>query len=85
VAFVTQDEGVLIADFDATGPYDGKVVSLGPVADCWVDWAPSGDALFGGAPGGCNGVVVIPLADPGAATTIPGSTSGIASWQPDAE
>jgi Tol biopolymer transport system component len=82
IAFLTQDEGVVIADFDPTEPYDGRVVSLGPVADCWVDWAPTGDALYGGAPGGCNGVVVIPLADPGAATTIPGSTAGVASWQP---
>ena len=82
LAILTRDEGVIIADYDATEPYDGHLRRLGRVAACWVDWAPDGTALYGGSPDGCNGVVVIPLSDPGAATTVPGSTSGVASWQP---
>ena len=82
LAFLSRDEGVVVADYDGTDPYDGHVRILGHVADCWIDWAPGGDALFGGSPDGCNGVVVIPVGNPGAAFTVPGSMAGIASWQP---
>jgi hypothetical protein len=78
---LSRDEGVIVADYDSTEPYDGNLRRLGPVAACWVDWAPSGTALYGGSPDGCDGVVVIPLADPGAGFTLPGSTDGVASWQ----
>ena len=81
LVILTRDEGVIVADYDSTEPYDGQLRRLGPVAACWVDWAPSGTALYGGSPDGCDGVVVIPLADPGAAFTLPGSTTGVASWQ----
>jgi len=82
LAFLSADDGVIVADDDPTAPYDGELHRLGPVADCWVDWSPDGTALFGGSPGGCASVVVIPLADPTAATTLPGSGVGVASWQP---
>ena len=81
LVILTRDEGVIVADYDSTEPYDGHLRRLGPVAACWVDWAPSGTALYGGSPDGCDGVVVIPLADPGAASTLIGSTAGVASWQ----
>jgi dipeptidyl aminopeptidase/acylaminoacyl peptidase len=81
LVILTRDEGVIVADYDGTEPYDGQLRRLGAVAACWVDWAPSGDALYGGSPDGCNGVVVIPLADPGAAFALPGSTAGVATWQ----
>jgi hypothetical protein len=82
LAFVTRDDGVIVADYDSTEPYDGRVRRLGPVAACWVDWVPDGTSLYGGTPDGCNGVVEVPLADPSMATTVPGSTTGFASWQP---
>ena len=85
LAILTRDEGVILADYDSTNIYEGELRRLGPVAACWVDWAPSRDALYGGSPDGCNGVVVIPLADPASAFTIPRSTAGIASWQPGAK
>ena len=81
LVILTRDEGVIVADYDSSEPYDGQLRRLGPVAACWVDWAPSGTALYGGSPDGCDGVVIIPLADPGAAYTLPGSTAGVASWQ----
>ena len=93
VVVLTQNEGVLVAD--DTGRlasdinrwddgYIGQVRSLGPVAACWVDWAPDGKSLYGGSPDGCDGVVVIPLSNPDAAIRVPGSTAGVASWQPPA-
>ncbi len=82
LVFLTRDEGVIIADYDGTEPYNGGLRRLGPVAACWVDWSPDGNSLYGGSPDGCNGVVVIPLANPAAATRVPGSTAGIANWQP---
>ena len=81
LVILTRDEGVIVVDHDTTEPYGGQVRRLGPVAGCWVDWAPSGTALYGGSPDGCNSVVVIPLADPDAAFTVPGSTGGVATWQ----
>jgi hypothetical protein len=82
LVILTRNEGVIVADYDSTEPYNGQLRRLGPVAACWVDWAPGGTALYGGSPNGCNGVVVIPLSNPSAFTTVPGSTSGVASWQP---
>ncbi len=79
---LSRDDGVKIADYDPTGPYTDHVRTLGPVASCWVDWAPDGASLYGGSPDGCNGVVVIPIANPSGATNVPGSTLGVASWQP---
>jgi len=93
VVVLTQSEGVIVAedagrlkgapDFYNNG-YDGQLRSLGHVAACWVDWAPDGTSLYGGSPDGCEGVVVIPLSNPGAAVRVPGSTAGVASWQPPA-
>jgi Tol biopolymer transport system component len=80
LAMLTATDGVLLAQDDKTTPYDGQIRHLGPVADCWVDWSPDGTALYGGSPGGCNSVVVIPLDDPAAAATL--QMSGMTSWQP---
>jgi len=82
---VAEDAGRLkgAPDFYNNG-YDGQLRSLGHVAACWVDWAPDGTSLYGGSPDGCEGVVVIPLSNPGAAVRVPGSTAGVASWQPPA-
>lgn len=82
LAILTATDGVIVADDDDTSPYDGSLRRLGSVADCWVDWSPDGTALYGGSPGGCDHVVVIPLSEPGAAVTLPASGSGVASWQP---
>ncbi len=82
LAFLTATDGVIVADDDETSPYNGHLRHLGPVADCWVDWSPDGSALYGGSPGDCGRVVVIPLAEPAAATTLPMSASGMGSWQP---
>ena len=93
VVVLTQSEGVLVAGDTGrlandnnrwNDDYTGQVRSLGPVAACWVDWAPDGTSLYGGSPDGCEGVVVIPLSNPGAAVQVPGSTAGVASWQPPA-
>jgi hypothetical protein len=93
VVVLTQSEGVLVANDAGRFPgdldryneaYVGQVRSLGPVAACWVDWAPDGTSLYGGSPDDCEGVVVIPLSNPGAAIRVPGSTAGVASWQPPA-
>ena len=93
VVVLTQSEGVLVADDTGRlasdinrwdNVYLGQVRSLGPVAACWVDWAPDGTSLYGGSPDGCEGVVVIPLSNPDAAIRVPGSTAGVASWQPPA-
>jgi Tol biopolymer transport system component len=83
VAMLTATEGVVVAGASETdGDYDGHILRLGSVAECWINWSPDGTALYGGAPDGCHGVVVIPLQEPGAAESIPGSTTGTASWQP---
>jgi hypothetical protein len=81
LAILTADNGLIVADYDQTGPeYEGEVRQLGPLVDCWVDWSPDGTALYGGSPDDCTATVVIPLADPQAAVTLP--MSGVASWQP---
>jgi hypothetical protein len=81
LAFLTPDDGLVVADYDPDSPgYDGQLRRLGPVVDCWVGWSPDGTALYGGSPDGCTSVVVIPLADPDSAVSLP--MSGIASWQP---
>jgi hypothetical protein len=82
LAILTATDGVIVADNDNTSPYDGSLRRLGDVAACWVDWSPDSTALYGGSPGGCDHVVVIPLADPSAAVALPESGSGVASWQP---
>jgi Tol biopolymer transport system component len=81
LAILTAADGLVVADYDPTSPdYEGELRRLGPAADCWIDWSPDGTALYGGSPDGCENVVVIPLADPEAAVTLP--MSGVASWQP---
>jgi WD40 repeat protein len=92
LAIMTATDGVIVADSvtssDVLDPtrngngYQGELHRLGPVADCWVDWSPDGTALYGGSPDGCRSVVVIPLSNPSAAYELPGSTGGVASWQP---
>jgi dipeptidyl aminopeptidase/acylaminoacyl peptidase len=82
LAILTATDGVVVADDDDTSPYSGSLRQLGDVADCWVDWSPDSTALYGGSPGGCDHVVVIPLSDPSAAVALPASGSGVASWQP---
>ena len=82
LAILTAADGVIVADDDDTTPYDGALRRLGDVAECWVDWSPDSSALYGGSPGGCDHVVVIPLSDPTAAVALPASGPGVASWQP---
>jgi hypothetical protein len=92
LAILTATDGVVVADAVKTANvldpnkngngYQGELHRLGPVADCWVDWSPDGTALYGGSPDGCRRIVVIPLSDPSAAIELPGSTGGLASWQP---
>jgi WD40 repeat protein len=92
LAILTATDGVIVADAVTTSDvldpskngngYQGELHRLGPVADCWVDWSPDGTALYGGSPDGCQRVVAIPLSDPSAAYELPGSTGGVASWQP---
>jgi hypothetical protein len=87
VAVLTRSDGVIVADFvdDAnTVLAPTHLTSLGPVADCWIDWAPDGTGLYGGSPGDCSRTVLIPLNDPSKTFTLPGAASGVASWQPPA-
>ena len=82
LSFITADEGLIVGDDDRTSDqYDGVLRHLGPVLDCWVDWSPDSQFLFGGAPNGCNGIVVVPVNNPSAATTV-STASGTASWRP---
>jgi dipeptidyl aminopeptidase/acylaminoacyl peptidase len=82
MAILTREEGVILADSDETAPYNGHVRRLGPILDCWVDWAPDSTGLYGGAPGDCNRTLLVPLADPETTFELAGSSSGLASWQP---
>lgn len=82
LAVLTARDGVIIADHDPTTPYHGNLRRLGPLADCWVDWAPDGTGLYGGSPGDCSQTILIPLSDPSNTYRLPGSSSGTASWQP---
>jgi hypothetical protein len=82
LAMLTATDGVIVADYDASVPYNGQVRKLGPLADCWVDWVPDGSGLYGGSPGDCSRTVLIPLTQPGSPWYLPGSASGTASWQP---
>ena len=72
---LTATDGVIVADYDSSTPYNGLVRKLGPIADCWVDWVPDGTGLYGGSPGDCSQTVLIPLSQPSA-------PSGTASWKP---
>jgi dipeptidyl aminopeptidase/acylaminoacyl peptidase len=81
LAILTRNDGVIVADHFSRDPYVGTLRHLGNVADCWVDWSPDGTALYGGSPGDCRNVVVVPLSDPASAFTLPHASSGIASWQ----
>jgi len=82
LAFISADGNLRLADDDRTTDiYNGQVTSLGPVLGCWVGWSPDSAFLYGGAPNGCKGVVVAPLADPGNSVTLTQSP-GVASWRP---
>jgi len=81
LAVVTQNDGVIVTgDAKQTIPL-GDTLRLGNLADCWVDWAPDSTALFGGSPGGCDRLVLIPLSDPTQSATLPMKIVGTASWQ----
>jgi Tol biopolymer transport system component len=81
LSFIAADRDVILADDDRTSDeYDGDATDLGPVLDCWVDWSPDSAYLYGGAPNGCDGVVVVPIDDPTAATILT-NASGTASWR----
>ena len=82
LAFISADEGVIVGDDDrTTDQYNGELRDLGPVLDCWVGWSPDSRYLYGGAPDGCGGIVVVPLENPDAATTL-STAPGTASWRP---
>ena len=83
LAVLTENDGVVLADYDNSLPsYDGQVVPIGHVAECWIEWSPDGKALYGGSPNGCQNLVVIPFDDPGSVTTLPIDGHKVASWQP---
>ncbi len=90
VAMLT-DDGVVVAEFDSgftssAHPYNGDAPHLGKVIECWVAWSPDGQSLYGGSPGSCDHIVVVSLANPTAAETLPMIITGAASWrsQPEA-
>jgi len=89
VAMLT-DGGVVVAEFDSgfnapSHPYKGDAPHLGKVIDCWVAWSPDGQSLYGGSPGSCDHIVVVPLADPSSAQTLPMTITGAAGWRPVSE
>lgn len=74
VALLTDRDGVVIVDVDG-----GAARRLGPLAYCWIEWAPDGTAVYGPRGDRCGGPVnVIPIAHPELATT---SMEGVLSWQ----
>ena len=81
LAILTADHGLVVAESTTHAPYEGVRRMLGDVVDCWVGWAPDNSALYGGSPDGCQQLVIVPLNQPRAATTLPISISGPASWQ----
>jgi hypothetical protein len=81
LAFISADRGVIVAENDqTTDQYDGRLQQLGEVLDCWIEWSPDSQFLYGGTPNGCAGVVVVPVASPGSSTIIT-SVPGTASWR----
>ena len=83
LAIMTANQGVVIADYDnSLDTYDGKVVPIGHVAECWIEWSPDGKAIYGGSPNGCQNLVVVPLDDPSSATTLTIDGHPVANWQP---
>jgi hypothetical protein len=87
LAVMTRTDGVVVINFVNDANEDQTPTHrtfLGHVADCWIDWAPDGTGLIGGSLGDCSQTVLIPLTDPSRSYTLPGSASGIASWQPPA-
>ena len=86
LAVLTANDGVVLADYDDSLPtYDGKVVPIGDVVDCWLEWSPDGKALYGGSPNGCEDLVVVPVDDPGSAMTLSVDGHLLANWQPLAD
>jgi Tol biopolymer transport system component len=77
-------DGRTIALFTADGlvvvdPDGGNPRRLGNLAYCWIEWSPDGTALYGPEGDRCGGRIrVIPVADPGSATT---TMEGVLSWQ----
>ena len=81
LAFIAADRSVVLADDDRSSDlYDGEYINLGPVVDCWIEWSPNSQFLYGGAANDCAGIVVLPLANPAAATRL-SNESGTASWR----
>lgn len=78
IAFLTAAEGLIVVDAAGRNPR-----ILGHIADCYVSWSPDGTEVIGNTPGGCTGLVTIPVASPGATRTLtlPGDVVGIPSWQ----
>jgi hypothetical protein len=87
VAVLMAGGGIVLAAFDegfqgSAHPYDGQLLDLGNVIDCWVDWSPDGQTLYGGSPGACDHVVQLSPARPDAAATLPLTLKGPATmWQ----
>jgi len=81
LAFISADGGLIVGDDDRTlDVYDGDLREFGPVLDCWVDWSPDSQYLYGGAPNDCAGIVAVPLANPLASTRLT-NEPGTASWR----
>ena len=72
LAILTATDGVIVADAADKDSYKGSLRRLGHVADCWIEWSPDSSALYGGSPGDCDHVVVIPLSDPSCRRDIAG-------------